>query len=160
MIHFEMYLSSMNEIGASTKGINDFIKILEKNENLNDCILKSQIPNFAKDFMVHTFDIINSNKTHVIAAAFTFGREDLIPDIFIEMVKSINKKENIECKNLVYYLERHIEVDSEEHGPMALKMIKELCGDNEKKWNEALNASISSLKQRINLWNAIEKSIK
>ena len=96
----------------------------------------------------------------VIAAAFTFGREDLIPDIFIEMVKSINKKENIECNNLIYYLDRHIEVDSEEHGPMALKMINELCGDNEKKWNEALNASMSSLKQRINLWNAIEKSIK
>jgi len=39
-------------------------------------------------------------------------------------------------------------------------MINELCGDNEKKWSEALNASISSLNQRINLWNAIEKSIK
>ena len=91
MSHFEMYLSSMNEIGAITKVINDFIKILEKNENLNDCILKSQIPNFAKDFMVHTFDIINSNKTHVIAAAFTFGREDLIPDIFIEILCELRK---------------------------------------------------------------------
>ncbi len=160
MSHFEMYLLSMIEIGASTKEITDFTNKLEKNINLDDCILKSQIPNFAKDFMIHTFDIIKSNKNHVIAAAFTFGREDLIPDIFIEMVKSINKKENIECNNLIYYLDRHIEVDSEEHGPMALKMINELCGDNEKKWSEALNASISSLKQRINLWNAIEKSIK
>ena len=160
MSHFEMYLSSMVEIGANPKKIIDFTKRLETNDNLNDCILNPKIPNFAKDFMIHTFDIINSNKNHVIAAAFTFGREDLIPDIFIEMVKSINKKENIECKNLIYYLERHIEVDSEEHGPMALKMIKELCGDDNKKWDGALNASISSLKQRIDLWNAIEKSIK
>jgi len=159
MSHFEMYLSSMVEIGANPKKIIDFTKRLETNDNLNDCILNSKIPNFAKDFMIHTFDIINSNKNHVIAAAFTFGREDLIPDIFIEMVKSINKKENIECKNLIYYLERHIEVDSEEHGPMALKMINELCGDDDKKWSEALNASKSSLKQRINLWNSIEKSI-
>ena len=67
---------------------------------------------------------------------------------------------SVKNSNLIYYLDRHIEVDSEEHGPMALKMINELCGDNEKKWSEALNASISSLKQRINLWNAIEKSIK
>ena len=160
MSHFEMYISSMIEIGASTKEIINFVKKLEANKDLNDSILKSKIPNFAKDFMIHTFNIINSNKNHVIAAAFTFGREDLIPDIFIEMVKSINKKENIECNNLIYYLDRHIEVDSEEHGPMALKMINELCGDDEKKWSEALNASISSLKQRINLWNAIEKSIK
>ena len=56
-------------------------------------------------------------------------------------------------------MERHIEVDSEEHGPMALKMINELCGDDDKKWSEALNASKSSLKQRINLWDSIEKSI-
>ena len=91
MSHFEMYLLSMIEIGASTKEITDFTNKLEKNINLDDCILKSQIPNFAKDFMIHTFNIIKSNKNHVIAAAFTFGREDLIPDIFIEMVKSINK---------------------------------------------------------------------
>tara|TARA_B100000963_G_scaffold341991_1_gene342337 strand:- start:13653 stop:14501 length:849 start_codon:yes stop_codon:yes gene_type:complete len=159
MSHFEMYISSMIEIGASTKEIINFVKKLEANKDLNDSILKSKIPNFAKDFMIHTFNIINSNKNHVIAAAFTFGREDLIPDIFVEMVKSINNKENIKCNNLIYYLERHIEVDSEEHGPMALKMIKELCGNDEKKWNEALNASILSLEQRINLWNGIEKSL-
>lgn len=157
--HFELYLESMNQIGASTKIINDFISKIKNSKSYSNSIDKININPIVKEFMDFTFNIINTNKNHVIASVFTFGREDLIPDMFIEIVKKLSNSDEIEADNLVYYLERHIEIDADEHGPMALKMIEELCGDDETKWKEAEIASKKALEMRIKLWNYIENKI-
>ena len=157
--HFELYLESMNQIGASTKIINDFISKIKNSKSYSNSIDKININPIVKEFMDFTFNIINTNKNHVIASVFTFGREDLIPDMFIEIVKKLSNSDEIEADNLVYYLERHIEIDADEHGPMALKMIEELCGDDETKWKEAEIASKKALEMRIKLWNYIENMI-
>jgi hypothetical protein len=60
---------------------------------------------------------------------------------------------------LIYYFERHIELDADEHGPMAMQMIKDLCGEDEKKWAAVASVSIDALEKRIGLWNAIEEMI-
>ena len=157
--HFELYLESMSQIGASTKIINDFISKIKNSKSYSNSIDKININPIVKEFMDFTFNIINTNKNHVIASVFTFGREDLIPDMFIEIVKKLSNSDEIEADNLVYYLERHIEIDADEHGPMALKMIEELCGDDKTKWKEAEIASKKALEMRIKLWNYIENKI-
>ena len=157
--HFEMYLKAMINVGANTNQIDAFINKLNHEKDIIDYIEKSNIPEFAKSFMNFTFKTIQSEKDHIIAAVFTFGREDLIPDMFIEIVKNISSNEQINLEDLIYYLERHIEVDAEDHGPMALKMIKYLCGNDDIKWKEALDYSKIALNQRIKLWNAIEESL-
>ena len=157
--HFELYLESMIQIGASTKKIEDFIFKIKTLKSYNKSIENINISPVVKEFMDFTFNIINTNKNHVIASVFTFGREDLIPDMFIEIVKKLSINDEIKADHLIYYLERHIEIDADEHGPMALKMIEKLCGEDEIKWKEAEIASKKALKMRIKLWDYIENKI-
>ena len=159
MSHFEMYLESMEQVGASTSAMNHFLSTLSESSSIQQHIASAELPNYIKEFLKFTFEVIESNKTHVVAAVFTFGREDLIPDMFIEMIKNIDNDSDLDLSHLIYYLERHIEVDSGEHGPMALKMIQELCGDDPVKWEEALVASKTALNHRIALWNGIAELI-
>ena len=155
MSHFEMYLESMDQVGASTQAMKHFLSTLHTSPTIQHHIESAELPSYIKEFLKFTFEVIESNKTHVVAAVFTFGREDLIPDMFIEMIRNINNNTNLDLSHLIYYLERHIEVDAGEHGPMALKMIQELCGDDPVKWEEALVASKASLNHRIDLWDGI-----
>ena len=117
------------------------------------------LPQPVKEFMDFTFEIINSKKNHIIASVFTFGREDLIPDMFVEIVKKLTKSEDLNSDLLIYYLDRHIELDGDEHGPMALKMIDNLCGNDIKKWEEATTASLKALEMRIKLWDYIYSNL-
>lgn len=151
--HFEMYLQAMEEVGANTHSIHDFLEGINE-KNIFEQIETLSEPQSVKDFLHFTFTALSSNKLHVIAAVFTFGREDLIPDMFIEMVKSL-KKEGQQLNHLIYYLERHIEVDGDDHGPMALQMIEELCENDPIKIEEALAASKEALKHRAALWDGV-----
>ena len=162
MSHFEMYLEAMEQLGANTTEIRKFIRLIDEGNDGRDMIhlvsrsLNSvNISKETRDFVNFTFEQINTNQLHIVAAVFTFGREDLIPDMFIEIVKNIETNSNLNLSKLNYYLERHIEVDSGEHGPMALKMIHELCGDDATKWNNATEASVQALKFRNSLWNSL-----
>jgi hypothetical protein len=158
--HYEMYIEAMESCGANTSGIEHFLSEIDSLQNIFVAIKKSDLHPNIKNFLDFTFKVIEEGKVHKIAAAFTFGREDLIPNMFTEILK--NFQENFpktDLSKLIYYFERHIELDADEHGPMAMKMITELCGDNEQKWAEVEEVSILALEKRIGLWDAIEESI-
>ena len=100
-------------------------------------------------------DCVENDPIHVVAGVFTYGREDLIPDMFISIVRELSEKGHSGANTLVYYLERHIEIDGDEHGPMALQMIDELCQGDPLKKDEATLGAKRALKSRIELWDAI-----
>ncbi|VAW51308.1 PROBABLE REMNANT OF A TRANSPOSASE GENE PROTEIN [hydrothermal vent metagenome] len=160
MSHFEMYIDAMDEVGADTFKIDKLVNYFEMNNKYSD-IDENIFPSKAsKEFTDFTFQVIATKKPHLIAACFTFGRENLIPDMFIEIVKKLNKASSEKFSKLVYYLDRHIEIDSGEHGPMATNMIKVLCGDDDKKWKECVQVSKDALTKRIRLWDSIVESIE
>lgn len=157
--HFELYLKGMAQSGVDTTAIEKFIATLRTQKDLKQAFAKAQTPIEAQSFVNFTFDIINSGKTHLQAAIFTFGREDLIPNMFYAMVEDLNNKFPQDTSIFKYYLERHIEVDGEHHSQLALQMTANLCNENETYWQEVESAIITCLERRIELWNGAFHSI-
>ena len=157
--HFEMYLKAMEEVGADTAPIHQLVTHIKSGIPWEKAVEYTSIPQEIKSFLQFSLATATQAPVHVIASVFTYGREDLIPDLFIAIIKEMAQQQGDDYKTLVYYFERHIEVDSGEHGPMAQQMMQELCGDNTALWDEANEAAQQALQKRIALWDFIEKSI-
>jgi len=159
MSHFEMYLEAMQAIGADTQTIQKHVQQWAQSDQLLDDIQAAALPEAVHSFLHFTFSTIHTDQAHIIASVFTFGREDLIPDMFIEILKELKAEAGTALDPLIYYFERHIEVDGDQHGPMALRMMQSLCGEDPQKWNEAIEAAQEGLQKRIALWDAIQKRL-
>ena len=158
--HYELYLDAMKACGANTTPIENFLIDVVETRNIFVSIKQSELHPNVKEFLDFTFRVIEEGEAHQIAAAFTFGREDLIPEMFTAILKKFQANfPDVDLSKLIYYFERHIELDADEHGPMAMQMITELCRDDDKKWQEVETVSILALEKRIGLWNAIEEQI-
>lgn len=157
--HFEMYLEAMTKSHTGTAVLEGFLENV-RTQDIFQAIEGSELHTNIKEFLNFTFNVIKKGKSHEIASAFTFGREDLIPGMFTEMLREFKASFNeADLTDLVYYFDRHIELDSEEHGPMAFEMITVLCGDDTVKWTETANTAIAALEMRVKLWDAIEETI-
>lgn len=158
--HFELYLNAMRQCGADISGIEKFLQKLEFSKDLDLAFNQSNVPMEAERFVKFTFESIAELKLHKLAAIFTFGREDLIPGMFVSLVNDINKQFPDKMAIFKYYLDRHIEVDGGHHSELAISMLKNLCGEDAEKWREAEEASVASLKMRIHLWDGVYDRIK
>ncbi len=156
--HYELYIDAMTDIGANIKIPNEIVHKLAYSDDIFKSIDNLKIHKNIKEFLNFTFKVIAEGKPHKIAAIFTFGRENLIPNMFTEILREFQKNINdIDISKLIYYFERHIELDEDEHGPMALQMVSELAGNDSKKWYEIESISTEALQKRILLWDAIEE---
>ena len=153
--HFELYLSAMKQMGANTNGLDALFAQIQLGKSMHQAIHDASIPAEVKTFLQFTFNIIEHHPIHVQAAVFTFGREDLIPDMFLKILEKIYAEYPEKVSIFKYYIERHIEVDGGHHSQLALEMVASLCGDDDAKWAEATAASIQSLKVRASLWDGI-----
>jgi hypothetical protein len=158
--HFEMYLDAMEQIGADTSNINKFITNIRNQQSVINAFKGLDVSEATQEFVNFTFQVIHTKEPHLIASAFTFGREDLIPDMFLEIIKNAENENASSYNQLTYYLNRHIELDGDEHGPLSLKMISELCGEDAGKWEECTNMAKLALEHRIKLWDDITEQIE
>jgi hypothetical protein len=143
----------MQQAGSSAKAIESLFAELHQGKSIDEALLTANIPDAARQFVRHTFDVIGTGEAYLQAAVFTFGREDLIPDMFISMVKEISTQFPNRVDLLLYYLERH------HHSQLAYQMTSELCGNDDEKWRKATFAAENALKARVALWDGILQAI-
>ncbi len=153
--HYELYLKAMDEIGADTAPIVNLVTAIQNGMPWQEAVSQAQIPEEIKTFVRFSLTTATTAPAHIVGGVFTYGREDLIPDLFIAIVRGLANQQKGSVDTLLYYLERHIELDGDEHGPMALQMMQELCGDSIKNWDEANSFAQKALEHRIRLWDFI-----
>jgi hypothetical protein len=156
--HFELYVNGMREAGANTAAIDAVIGLLRDGVEVREALDRAGVPKPSVEFAGATWHIIETMPVHRQAAAFAFGREDLIPDMFTQVV-AVNERDG-KLNTFVDYLERHIEVDGEQHTPMAMQMLADLCGEDDEKWRECADTVNTALTARARLWDGILEAIK
>jgi len=153
--HFELYLDAMRQANADTGPIERLLDLLRAGLSLDAALDRCRCPPAAAAFVRRSFAVIESGSTPAIAAAFTYGREDVIPDMFRGVVLRLADEDPAAWGRFRFYLERHIEHDDEHHAPVCRRIVARLCGEDAAKWREASAAARECLAARIDLWDAI-----
>jgi hypothetical protein len=133
MSHFELYLRAMDEVGADTSVIRTFIERVVEGERWDSALKRINVVTSIDDFVNETLRCANDGSVVEVASYFLFGREDVIPDMFKSLLKLWGNG-SAEVPHFAYYLERHIELDGESHGPWAQEMLMTLAGRRENAW--------------------------
>ena len=158
--HFELYLEAMDRAGADTTSIRTLIQAARPTHSATFDTALNVAPPAARQFVQSTFNVIRNGSIAAQASAFTFGREDAIPTMFRSLVRDLNHSFAGNLGQFLWYLERHIEVDGDEHGPLSLRMVADLCADNPTLWEEAAIAAECAIHARLALWDGILNQIQ
>lgn len=156
--HFELYVAAMAEAGADHSIVDRFIDLLGAGSSVPSAMDQAGVPGPSARFVRSTWSLVESAPLHCQAAAFALGREDLIPEMFARVV-AVNQDSG-GLNTFIEYLKRHIEVDGEDHSPMAMRMLVDLCGDDEARWRECAQAAQTAIGARFQLWDGILAAIK
>ena len=152
--HLELYMDGMREIGAPLTLFDNFLNALKSGHTPSQAFEHARVPAFVQGFVSTTLDQAHSAPIVEVASAFLFGREDIIPEMF-ERLLALWDRGRTDVPIFAYYLDRHIELDGDEHGPMAEKLIDRLIGTNEERAHAAEKAAIRAIQSRIALWDGV-----
>ncbi|HWT68835.1 MAG TPA: DUF3050 domain-containing protein [Pseudomonas sp.] len=156
--HFELYLDAMREVGASTAAVERFVALQREGVSYDVALQSVEVDPAAARFVRHTLHTALHAPGHSVAAAFLHGRESVIPQMFHRILDDWGI--GIEqAPTFRYYLERHIEVDSQDHGPAAEKLLARLIGDDPKREEEVYASALAAVESRIALWDGLRLSM-
>lgn len=157
--HFELYREAMIQCRANVRPIDVLLEALASHQPLTRALESQAIPSPAKAFVRVTWEILERGPIHSVAAAFTLGREDVIPDMFRRLVERLSERFPGKLDLFKFYLDRHIGLDEEEHSPLAYRMLAALCAEDPQKWAEAEEAARISMKARKDLWDGVASAL-
>lgn len=156
--HFELYRRAMDEIGADTGPIDTFLAALDRGLDPMAALKETELPGNVRQFVGHTLDVALNGAPHEVASSFCHGRENLLPDVFSAVRSNVDSGDDGVLANAPvfrHYLDRHIALDHDEHGPLALKLLALLVDGDEARQAEADAVALAAIKARTGLWDGV-----
>jgi hypothetical protein len=153
--HLDLYRRAMGDIGASTMQFDRFCALAQVGIPVEVALARIGAPAHVQSFVAHTMALANSGSTEEVLAAFFYGREDIIPEMFRRLLNTLyeTKHNNDRLRHFIYYIDRHIELDGDSHGPKGRELLDDLVAGSPHRDARAWRAARSSINARIELWN-------
>ena len=160
--HMSAISISTSAIGASTRQFDAFRSLARVGTSVEAAMVRSGVSPHVQAFVAHTMRLAQSGSTEEVLAAFFYGREDIIPEMFSRLQKTLAgaRRDNESLRHFIYYIERHIELDGDSHGPMGRELLEGLVADSPERHQRALHAACNSIRARIELWNGTLSTIR
>lgn len=155
--HFDLYLSAMEEVGASTAAARRFVSMLRDGAEVQAALAATGVSSAAHAFITHTLRTVKHGTTIDVLSSFLFGREDLIPDMFSRLLPQWTDSRH--APRFAFYVKRHIELDGDDHGPAGERALAEIAGEDGAAWNAASHAGQLAIAARIALWDGVHADL-
>jgi hypothetical protein len=156
--HYELYLEAMHEIGADTSSVDQFVAAVISGDEPVGALKQGDIHPAIQQFVTQTLETAQHGQLAEVLGNFFFGREDIIPRMFQSLLDRWHLTQE-QAPVFTFYLERHIELDSDEHGPAALKMLKTFTDGDNDALEKLEKAAESAIKSRLMFWDALADEI-
>src|ERR1700757_4280243 len=129
--HLALYLRAMRDIGASTRQFEKFRSLVFVGAPVEAALTQIGAPRHVQSFVAHTMALANSGSTEEVLAAFFYGREDIIPDMFRRLLDTFYSAghNNDRLRHFIYYIDRHIELDGDNHGTKGRELLEDLLAN-------------------------------
>jgi hypothetical protein len=160
--HLEWYLRAMEDIGASTVRFGTFCSMIRAGNPVEVALTRVGVEQHVRTFVTNTIELANTGMTDEVLAAFFYGREDIIPEMFRRLLKTLYSAnyENHALRHFIYYIDRHIELDGDSHGPKGKELLEDLLKNSPDKAKRAMRTACSSIEARIAFWNGILSKLR
>lgn len=157
--HLDLYLQAMRDVGAPTTQFEGFLGALRSGATLEDAFEATDVPAFVRDFVGHTIGTALRGSTLETMASFFYGRENVIPVMFQSLLDRWGLSES-HAPGFVYYLQRHIELDGDTHGPAAHRLIEAELARRTDGLQEARDSATHALQARRALWDGAATQLR
>lgn len=155
--HFEIYIRAMERAGARTQPILSFVADIAQGDLTGTTFERTSMPSSVRRFVETTLSFCCASLAERVAA-FTVGREEIIPAMFTAALRGLPEREQLD--GFIWYLERHVAIDRDRHGPLAARLFEKVCLSDAATRGKALHAARLALEERLALWNAVTDEMR
>lgn len=156
--HVELYRRAMDEVTADASAFDTYLTCLRRGVRPREALTTAEAPPHVRSFVEATLHVAEHGSTVEVLAAFLFGREDVIPDMFRRLLV---RWHGVDTPAFALYLERHVTIDGEAHGPLARSALERLltASGGQASVEQAVAAATQAIQARMSLWNGVHEAV-